>query len=54
MWLSKFRTFMTLSLNCAQNHVNPNIRNIGQGKAQHRKYKRIELGGGQAYDRASD
>jgi hypothetical protein len=36
-----------------QNHVNPNIRNIGQGEAQHRKYKRLKLGGGQAYDRSS-
>jgi hypothetical protein len=31
-----------------QNHVNPNVRNIGQGEAQHRKYKRLKLGGGQA------
>jgi hypothetical protein len=34
--------------------VNPNVRNIEQGKAQHRKYKRLKLGGGQAYDRSSD
>jgi hypothetical protein len=26
-----------------QNHVNPNVRNIGQGEAQHRKYKRLNL-----------
>jgi hypothetical protein len=37
-----------------QNHVNPNVRNIVQGEAQHRKYKRIKLGGGQAYDRSSE
>jgi hypothetical protein len=37
-----------------QNHVNPNVRNIGQGEAQHRKYKRLKLVGGQAYDRSSD
>jgi hypothetical protein len=37
-----------------QNHVNTNVRNIGQGEAQHRKYKRLKLGGGQAYDRSSD
>jgi len=36
-----------------QNHGNENVRNIGQGKAQHRKYKRLKLGGGQAYDRSS-
>jgi hypothetical protein len=36
-----------------QNHVNPNVRNIGQGEAQHRKYKRLKLGCGQAYDRSS-
>jgi hypothetical protein len=29
------------------NHVNPNIRGIGQGEAMHRKYKRLKLGGGQ-------
>jgi hypothetical protein len=37
-----------------QNHVNPNVRNIGQYEAQHRKYKRLKLGGGQAYDRSTD
>jgi hypothetical protein len=29
------------------NHENVNIRNIVQGEAQHRKYKRFKLGGGQ-------
>jgi hypothetical protein len=33
-----------------QNHV----RNIGQGEPRHRKYKRLKLGGGQAYGRSSD
>jgi hypothetical protein len=37
-----------------QIYVNPNVRNIGQGEAQHRKYKRLKLGGGEAYDRSSD
>jgi hypothetical protein len=37
-----------------QNHENTNFRNIVQGEPRHRKYKRIELGGGQAYDRSSD
>jgi hypothetical protein len=37
-----------------QNHVNPNVRNIGQGETQHRKYNMLKLGGGQAYDRSSD
>jgi hypothetical protein len=27
------------------NHGNVNIRNIGQGEAQHKKYKRLKLGG---------
>jgi hypothetical protein len=31
-----------------QNHVNAIVRNIGQGEARHRKYKRLKLGGGQA------
>jgi hypothetical protein len=30
------------------NHENVNIRHIGQGKAQHRKYERLKLGGSQA------
>jgi hypothetical protein len=34
------------------NHENVNIRNINQGMAQHRKYKRLKLCGGQAYDRS--
>jgi hypothetical protein len=37
-----------------QNHENENIRNIGQGEVWHRKYKRLELGGGEAYDRSCD
>jgi hypothetical protein len=32
------------------NHVNPNVHGIRQGEARHRKYKRLKLGGGQAYD----
>jgi hypothetical protein len=32
------------------NHKNPNVRAIGQGEPRHRKYKRLKLGGGQAYD----
>jgi hypothetical protein len=36
------------------NHVNPNVRGIGQGEARHRKYKRLKIGGGQAYDRSAD
>jgi hypothetical protein len=37
-----------------QNHENENVRNIGQGEPRHRKYMRLKLGGGQAYDRSSD
>jgi hypothetical protein len=35
-----------------QNHENENenVRNIGQGEATHRKYKRLKLGGGHVYD----
>jgi hypothetical protein len=33
------------------NHVNPSVLAIGQGEAMQRKYKRLKLGGGQAYDR---
>jgi hypothetical protein len=36
------------------NHENERVRCIGQGEARHRKYKRLKLGGGQAYDRSSD
>jgi hypothetical protein len=37
-----------------QNHENANVLNIGQGEARHRNYKRLKLGGYQAYDRSSD
>jgi hypothetical protein len=36
-----------------QNHENENVRYIGQSEARHRKYKRLKLGGGHAYDRSS-
>jgi hypothetical protein len=29
-----------------QHHENAHVRNIGQGEARHRKYKRLKLGGG--------
>jgi hypothetical protein len=35
------------------NHDNENVRNIGQGEARYRKYKRLKFGGGQASDRSS-
>jgi hypothetical protein len=37
-----------------QNRENEHVRGIGQSKARHRKYKRLKLGGGQAYDGSSD
>jgi hypothetical protein len=36
-----------------QNHDNENVRNTGQSKANHIKYKRLKLGGGKAYKRSS-
>jgi hypothetical protein len=35
-------------------HDNVIVRTIGQGEAHHRKYKRLKLGGGQAYVRSID
>jgi hypothetical protein len=37
-----------------QHHQNIHVRNIGQGEAPRRKYKKLKLGGGQAYARSSD
>jgi hypothetical protein len=37
-----------------QNNNNVYIHSTGQGEARHRKYKRLKLGGGQAYDSSSD
>jgi hypothetical protein len=34
------------------NQENVNIRNTSQSEGRHRKYKRLKLGGGQAYDRS--
>jgi hypothetical protein len=34
-------------------HENVNVRNIGQGEPLHVKYKRLKLGGDQAYGRCS-
>jgi hypothetical protein len=36
-----------------RNHGNEHVRGIGHGETTHRKYKRLKLGGGQAYDRSS-
>jgi hypothetical protein len=35
-----------------RNYENVVIHTIGQGEGRHRKYKRLKLGGGQAYDRS--
>jgi hypothetical protein len=37
-----------------QNHENEYVRCRGQGEAGHRKYERLNLGGGQAYNRSND
>jgi hypothetical protein len=37
-----------------QNHENEHVRGTGQGEARHRKYKRLKLCSGQAYDCSSD
>jgi hypothetical protein len=37
-----------------QNYDNEHVRSIGQGEARRRKYKRLKLGGGKAYDPSSD
>jgi hypothetical protein len=37
-----------------QNYGNEHVRGIGQGEARHRRYKRLKLGGGKAWDRSSD
>jgi hypothetical protein len=37
-----------------QNHENEHVRGIGQCEARHTEYKKLKLGGGQAYDRSSD
>jgi predicted nucleic acid-binding Zn ribbon protein len=39
-----------------QNHENANVRDVGKNGARHRKYtyKRLKIGGGQAYDSSSD
>jgi hypothetical protein len=37
-----------------ENQKNEHVRSTGQGKARHRKYKRLKLGGSQVYDRSSD
>jgi hypothetical protein len=36
------------------NHVNLNVCGTGQGEALHRKYKRLKIGGGQAYNHSAD
>jgi hypothetical protein len=37
-----------------KNHENEHVHCIGKGETRHRKYERLKLGGGQAYDPSSD
>jgi hypothetical protein len=36
------------------NHVNPNVHGTEKGEATHRKYTRLKLGSGQAYNHSAD
>jgi hypothetical protein len=53
--LATFHMYMIILQNCAgkviQNHENKHVRSIGQGED---RYKRLKLGGGQAYDCSND
>jgi len=40
----------SLSVQSSELKLQANVPNIGKNEAQHRKYKGIILGGGQAYD----
>jgi predicted transcriptional regulator len=37
-----------------QNHENKHFCGTGQGEVRYRKYKRLKLGSGQAYDRSNN
>jgi hypothetical protein len=43
---------MLATVRVIQNHENENVRNNGQDEAQHRINMRLQLGGGQEYDRS--
>jgi hypothetical protein len=49
-----FQVFTAVAVRSNTSHDNENVLNIGQGEARQRKYKRLKLGGGQAYDRSND
>jgi hypothetical protein len=49
-----YNEIMQATSKVIQNHENEYVRGIGQGEASHRKYKRLELGDGRAYDRSSN
>jgi hypothetical protein len=46
--------YVCIQAEVIQNHEKKHIRGLRQGEARHRKYKRLKLGGGQAYDRSND
>jgi hypothetical protein len=48
------RKLCTKQAEVIKNHENDHVRNIGQGKARHRKYKGLKLDGSQAYNHSSD
>ena len=59
MWLSKFSTSLVIITNLygqpaevIRNHDRENVRRVGQGEAQRRKYKRLKQGGRQSHDRS--
>jgi hypothetical protein len=37
-----------------ENYENKRVHSIGQSEARYRKYKRLKLGGGQAYNHSND
>jgi hypothetical protein len=47
-------TYQIVQATSIRNHENEHVRGIGQHEARHRKYKRLKLGSGQAYNHSSD
>jgi hypothetical protein len=48
-----FITKLSIHYAVIQNRYYPNVPNIGQGEAQHGKYKKLKAGGGQPYDQSN-
>jgi hypothetical protein len=54
MYIKLYNKILQATSRSHKSYENKHVRGIGQGETRHGKYKKLKLGGGQAYDLSSE